>query len=378
MLVSELKDPRLGFVTVTRVELAHDLRYARVYVGVLGSEAEREKSLTALRSAAGFVRRRARPAAPHPPLAGDRLPLRQGARRHRPGGAPSPGGRGAREAARHRRRRGKRGVAGRGRRPGRGQAGGPHLARHRGPGPSGPRDAPGRPHRHARPVRDRRASRLRRAGDAPRALPRRGARRSTSRRCGWGSRPRPTTRRASRSASHGPSRCEETRPWPRLWRTLVGAFDQVPPAFSAKHVGGRRLYELARRGEAVPRSARPGDGARDRASWPGAATRSSSGCAAPPGPTCGRSPATSASGWGRAGTSRALRRTRSGAFDLGARRARRRPRASGRRRLVPLRALLLDLPAVRVGAEGRVARGHGRELRRRRWSRASRRRRSSA
>jgi len=57
MIASELKDPRLGFVTVTRVELAHDLRYARVHVGVLGSEAEREKSLTALRSAAGFVRR---------------------------------------------------------------------------------------------------------------------------------------------------------------------------------------------------------------------------------------------------------------------------------------------------------------------------------
>ena len=57
MIVSELKDPRLGFVTVVRVELAHDLRYARVHVGVLGSEAEREKSLTALRSAAGFVRR---------------------------------------------------------------------------------------------------------------------------------------------------------------------------------------------------------------------------------------------------------------------------------------------------------------------------------
>ncbi|HSD28776.1 MAG TPA: 30S ribosome-binding factor RbfA [Vicinamibacteria bacterium] len=57
MIVSELKDPRLGFVTVTRVEVAHDLRYARVHVGVLGSEAEREKSLTALRSAAGFIRR---------------------------------------------------------------------------------------------------------------------------------------------------------------------------------------------------------------------------------------------------------------------------------------------------------------------------------
>jgi ribosome-binding factor A len=57
MIASELKDPRLGFVTVTRVELAHDLRYVRVHVGVLGNEAEREKSLVALRSAAGFVRR---------------------------------------------------------------------------------------------------------------------------------------------------------------------------------------------------------------------------------------------------------------------------------------------------------------------------------
>jgi ribosome-binding factor A len=57
MVASEVKDPRLGFVTVVRVELAHDLRNARVYVGVLGSEAEREKSLVALRSAAGFIRR---------------------------------------------------------------------------------------------------------------------------------------------------------------------------------------------------------------------------------------------------------------------------------------------------------------------------------
>jgi ribosome-binding factor A len=57
MVASEIKDPRLGFVTVIRVELARDLRNAKVYVGVLGSEAEREKSLAALRSAAGFVRR---------------------------------------------------------------------------------------------------------------------------------------------------------------------------------------------------------------------------------------------------------------------------------------------------------------------------------
>jgi ribosome-binding factor A len=57
MIASDLKDPRLGFVTVTRVELAHDLGHARIHVGVLGSEAEREKSLQALRQASGFVRR---------------------------------------------------------------------------------------------------------------------------------------------------------------------------------------------------------------------------------------------------------------------------------------------------------------------------------
>jgi ribosome-binding factor A len=57
MIASDLKDPRLGFITVTRVELAHDLGHARVHVGVLGSEAERQKSLAALQQASGFVRR---------------------------------------------------------------------------------------------------------------------------------------------------------------------------------------------------------------------------------------------------------------------------------------------------------------------------------
>ncbi len=57
MIASDLKDPRLGFITVTRVELAHDLGHVRVHVGVLGSEAERKKSLAALQQASGFVRR---------------------------------------------------------------------------------------------------------------------------------------------------------------------------------------------------------------------------------------------------------------------------------------------------------------------------------
>ncbi len=56
MVASELKDPRLGFITVTRVELTQDLRYARVYVGVLGEDASGE-TLAILRKAAGFVKR---------------------------------------------------------------------------------------------------------------------------------------------------------------------------------------------------------------------------------------------------------------------------------------------------------------------------------
>ncbi len=56
MIVFELKDPRLGLVTVTRVEVSHDLSHARVHVGVLGDEQERKKSLQALERAAGFVR----------------------------------------------------------------------------------------------------------------------------------------------------------------------------------------------------------------------------------------------------------------------------------------------------------------------------------
>jgi ribosome-binding factor A len=52
----ELKDPRLGFVTVTEVDVAKDLKTARVYVSVLGSEAEWQASLEALERAKGFIR----------------------------------------------------------------------------------------------------------------------------------------------------------------------------------------------------------------------------------------------------------------------------------------------------------------------------------
>ena len=56
-IVGQLKDPRIGFVTVTRVDLTPDLRTAHVHVGILGGGPDREKTLTGLRQAAGFVRR---------------------------------------------------------------------------------------------------------------------------------------------------------------------------------------------------------------------------------------------------------------------------------------------------------------------------------
>jgi ribosome-binding factor A len=57
-ITSELKDPRVGFVTVTSVDTASDLRHARVYVSVLGTGAVRRRSLDGLRSAHGYLQRR--------------------------------------------------------------------------------------------------------------------------------------------------------------------------------------------------------------------------------------------------------------------------------------------------------------------------------
>jgi ribosome-binding factor A len=56
-LEREVTDPRIGFVTVTNVETAPDLSRARVWVSIIGSEAERKQTLTALRGAMPFIRR---------------------------------------------------------------------------------------------------------------------------------------------------------------------------------------------------------------------------------------------------------------------------------------------------------------------------------
>lgn len=57
-LTGDIKDPRVGFVTVTDVHTSPDLRHARVYVSVLGDETTREASLDGLRSAHGYLQRR--------------------------------------------------------------------------------------------------------------------------------------------------------------------------------------------------------------------------------------------------------------------------------------------------------------------------------
>jgi ribosome-binding factor A len=54
----ELKDPRIGFVTVTGVETSADLRHARVYVSVLGSTRAREETLEGLAAAHGVLQTR--------------------------------------------------------------------------------------------------------------------------------------------------------------------------------------------------------------------------------------------------------------------------------------------------------------------------------
>ena len=142
--------------------------------------------------------------------------------------------------------------------------------------------------------------------------------------------------------------------------TLVGCFDQVPPAFSARHVGGRRAYELARRGESVPVAATPvtvhaiellgleGDRLEIE-------VRCSSG-------TYVRALARDLGE--RLGTGAhltALRRTRSGPFDLSqavAFDALDHAAAS----LLPLEALLRELPEVRLPAASRQLVRNGRDL----------------
>ena len=57
MLVKTIKDPRIGFVTITRVEASEDCRSAKVYFSVTGTREDRERSMKGLSSAKGYVRK---------------------------------------------------------------------------------------------------------------------------------------------------------------------------------------------------------------------------------------------------------------------------------------------------------------------------------
>ena len=57
ILSRDMKDRRIGFVTVTGVDMSPDLRHAKVFVSSMGSEAEKRSSLETLNHAAGWIRR---------------------------------------------------------------------------------------------------------------------------------------------------------------------------------------------------------------------------------------------------------------------------------------------------------------------------------
>ena len=56
LIQHDLKDPRVGFVTVTRIELSDNLKNAKVFVSIMGSDEQKENSIEGLNSAKGFIR----------------------------------------------------------------------------------------------------------------------------------------------------------------------------------------------------------------------------------------------------------------------------------------------------------------------------------
>ena len=59
ILIEDITDPRMGFITVTRIDLTDDLRFARVYYSVLGNDQQKEDTQEALQENLGFIRRMA-------------------------------------------------------------------------------------------------------------------------------------------------------------------------------------------------------------------------------------------------------------------------------------------------------------------------------
>jgi len=58
IISQEVRDPRVGFATITEVKVSSDRRYARVYLSILGEPEERRETLSALDGAGSFIRRR--------------------------------------------------------------------------------------------------------------------------------------------------------------------------------------------------------------------------------------------------------------------------------------------------------------------------------
>jgi ribosome-binding factor A len=56
LIQQELKDPRIGFVTVTGVEMSGDLQIAKVYISVMGNEEQKQETLAGLEKAKGYLR----------------------------------------------------------------------------------------------------------------------------------------------------------------------------------------------------------------------------------------------------------------------------------------------------------------------------------
>jgi tRNA pseudouridine55 synthase len=144
-------------------------------------------------------------------------------------------------------------------------------------------------------------------------------------------------------------------------RRLTGDLRQVPPAYSARRVGGRRLYDLAREGVDVEREAT------DVTVWAFDVLRFAEDridvvvrCS--PGTYVRALARDLGDALGTGGHLEALRRTRSGDFALDQAVDGAAPSPDWAQALLPLRALLPGLPAVRVGAEGATALRHGRDL----------------
>jgi ribosome-binding factor A len=57
VIMTKMNDPRAGFITVQNVELSKDLRHAKVYISILGTDSEKRKVMRMLKDATGFIQR---------------------------------------------------------------------------------------------------------------------------------------------------------------------------------------------------------------------------------------------------------------------------------------------------------------------------------